>query len=101
MSLEFHDDVDPSNREQTIVLHFTVPEQRKMVEAEAGEPCFRMWVSRQEFERGSFADWTHYELSDGRIAIWRRESDLDKLQAGGEINMWRAITERRITDDVI
>lgn len=102
MALEFHDDVAPGSRDpSTIELHLSVDEQRKLVEAVQKEPCFRMWVTREEFARGSFADWTHYELSDGRIAIWRKSSDLTKLQEGGEVTLWRAIKERTISDDVI
>lgn len=88
-------------KEPTVIeIRLTVAEQRALVEAQTGEPCFRMWLTRQEYERGSFSDWPEFELSDGRIAIWRKESDLDTLQTTNAM-VWRAIMERRIDDDVI
>lgn len=104
MALFFSDDVDPRSRDAAshIEIVLSVEEQKKFVEAKTGEPCFRMWMSKAEFDRAErFDDWTHYDLCDGRIAIWRKESDLANLQKGGEIGLWRAIMERRLADDVI
>jgi hypothetical protein len=101
---EFSDDVCPTNREAeaaVIRLELTIDEQRKWVSAEAGGPVFRMWITREEFERGSFADWTAYELRDGRLAIWRPEADLLKLKKAGEFRLLKAIEERRLPDDVV
>jgi hypothetical protein len=64
-----------------VQITLTVPEQRKLMEAEAGEPCFRMWLTRHEFSKASFADWTAYPISTDHVAIWRKESDLRALLA--------------------
>lgn len=95
-------DVDPSQRDITIEIHLTVAEQRRLVEAEAKEPCFRMWLSRGEFVTSSFADWTAYTLRDGRVAIWRKQSEADRLLAGDgdQKALWHAIMERKIDDTV-
>lgn len=104
------DDVDPPSRgdvlppavepEAVVEVVLTVAEQRAMVEAEAGGPCFRIWLTQSEFARSDFCDWTCYTLSDGRVAIWRRESDMETLQAQNVL-VYRAIMSRRIDDNVI
>lgn len=80
-----------------IELKLTVAEQRAWVEADCGVPCFRMWLSKAEYVKaGEFADWTAWILSDGRIAVWRKWSDLDNTSP----EVWVAIMERMLDDSV-
>jgi len=83
-----------------IEIHLTVDEQRRIVQAEAGEPCFRIWLSREEHDLASFADFTSHPLGDGRVAVWRRQSDLDKLLTSGRMDLWRELCSRKIDDSV-
>ncbi len=100
--IEFSDDVDPASRDERVVLRvtFSVEVQRRLVEAECKGPAFRMWLTPEEYRRAEFADWTAYPLQDGRIAVWRPQADLDKLQAAGEMKLWAAIRARLLADDV-
>jgi hypothetical protein len=82
-------------------IEFTVAEQRLLVERECGEPCMRMWVTDAEHQKIlGLADWTCYRLSDGRWAIWRKESDIAALRAGGAITVADNIEGRRLSDEV-
>lgn len=81
-----------------IELKLTVAEQRAWVEKDCGEPCFRMWLSKAEYVKaGEFADWTAWILSDGRIAVWRKKSDLYKAPSV----IQAAIMRRIISDDSV
>lgn len=103
----FSDDVDPKQRaalapsgEMTIEIPLTTGEQRAIVEAETGEPCFRMWMSRDEADRVNFVEWVTHDLSDGRVAIWRKCSELSALMKK-DIALFNSISSRIIDDDVI
>lgn len=77
-----------------------VAEQRALMRNRAGgEDVFRVWVSRDEFNRASFADWLCYELSDGRIALWRKFSDAKALRKTNPA-VYNALMERRLEDHV-
>lgn len=83
--------------ESDVVLN--VAEQRLLVEREAKEPCFRMWLWNNEYEKGKFADWTVYPLADGkRMAIWRKESDMVVLRTAGNQSVIKMIEQRRLHD---
>jgi hypothetical protein len=64
---------------QAIHIVLTVADQRRIVESEAKGPCFRMWLTEDEFKKASFADWTSYPVAPGVVAIWRKRSDVDKM----------------------
>lgn len=83
-------------------IPLTVSEQRAIIEAQLCEPVFRMWMSPEEFDRvrESTIDWIYKPLSDGRIAIWRRRSDLDAILTKNT-QLWSAICQRILEDDVI
>jgi hypothetical protein len=84
----------------TIIPHGLCPSvdaQRRKAEEQAGEPCFRMWMTRAEFDAASFADWNCYEMSDGRLAIWRKYSDLRTLRKQA-YHVYNAVIERRLSD---
>lgn len=67
-----------------IAITLTVADQRRIVEAEAKEPCFRMWLTEWEFKKAAFADWTSYPVAPGVVAIWRKRSDVDKMVASND-----------------
>lgn len=78
----------------------SVAEQKRKAEEQAGGPCFRMWLTRAEFDAANFADWHCYELVDGRLAIWRQYADLRRLRnTRGAERVYEQILERRIDDD--
>jgi hypothetical protein len=84
-----------------ITIGLTVQNQRAIIEHQVGEPCFRMWMSTHEWDRVKpVPDWTAYELSDGRIAVWRKSSELDAIMTQ-DMRLWSAICERILQDDVI
>lgn len=94
------EDADGKQTTTKNTVEFTVAEQRAIVERDAGEPCFRMWVSDAEHQKLlGLVDWTCYRLSDGRWAVWRKESDVKALIANGAINVANSIKERRLGDD--
>lgn len=87
----------------TIEIHLTVAEQRKIVEHEAGGPCFRMWLTDKEasaLRRMHGTDFTMHPLEDGRWAQWRKESDMDTLHSRGDMVLWNELNARRLSDDV-
>lgn len=101
------DAVDSASEQQlageqiVITLTLTVDDQRKILEHQFNEPVFRMWMSPEEWERVKpVPDWTAYTLSDGRIAIWRKRSELDAIMIK-DTRLWSAICQRIIEDDVI
>lgn len=101
------DAVDSASEQQlageqiVITLTLTVDDQRKILEHQFNEPVFRMWMSPEEWERVKpVPDWTAYTLSDGRIAIWRKRSELDAIMTK-DARLWSAICQRIIEDDVI
>lgn len=69
-----------------IQITLTVADQRKLVEADVGEPCVRIWLTDEEFAKVSFADWTAYPLQPGLVAIWRKRSDIDVLLASTDMD---------------
>lgn len=82
-------------------IQLTVPEHRAIIEAQVGEPVFRMWMAAAEWERvKDTVDWTAVPLSDGRIAVWRKRSDLDDILTKNT-RLWSSICERIIEDDVV
>lgn len=84
-----------------IVIQLTVDDQRKILEHQLNEPVFRMWMSKDEWDRVKpVPDWTAYELSDGRIAIWRKRAELDAIMTK-DTRLWSAICQRIIENDVI
>jgi hypothetical protein len=86
---------------QTHSLVLNVAEQRAIVERDSGEPCFRMWLSADEHNKiRDMLDWTCYRLSDGRWAVWRKESDLALLKQNGAITVAQHIEGRRLADEV-
>lgn len=80
-------------------IELTVDDQRKLVEREAGGPCFRMWITADERKQMDVPDWSCYRLSDGRFALWRKESSLQDLRTGGAYMVASRIDERRLRDD--
>lgn len=89
-----------------IVIELSIDEQRKIVEHTAGEPCFRMWLTRAEYEvsKRLTPDYTYAALKDGRFSVWRRRSDLTKLLQSGDTSdapVARLITSRILSDDVV
>ena len=87
-----------------IVEHDEAPDvetQRKLMTSRAGgAPVFRMWITKEEFHNGHFADWICYELSDGRLALWRKFEDLQKTRLQSN-SLYNAIIERRLPDHVV
>lgn len=86
-----------------LVQHDEAPDvatQRKLMESRAGGPVFRIWITKEEFIRANFADWICYELSDGRLALWRKYEDAKKLR-GMDLPVYNALMERRLADDVV
>lgn len=85
-----------------VVIQFplTIAEQRAIVEAEACEPCFRMWLSKDEAERVDFVEWVQHDLSDGRVAVWRKCSELSAIMKK-DLSLFNSISSRIIEDDVI
>lgn len=82
-------------------IEFTVAEQRAIVERDVDEPCFRMWLSDEEHQKvRDLGDWTCYRLSDGRWAVWRKESDLQALRDAGAMTVADNIEGRRLADEV-
>lgn len=53
---------------------------RHFVETAMGGPCFRFWMTRPEFEMVCPDDVFAYELTNGRMAVWRLNSALAGLQ---------------------
>lgn len=95
------EDADGKQTTTKSTIEFTVAEQRALVERESGEPCFRMWLSDAEHAKIlGIADWTCYRLSDGRWAVWRKESDLVTLRANGAVTVAQNIEGRRLGDEV-
>lgn len=90
------------NEQGVITISLTVAEMRKVAEHHAGEPCFRMRLTKAEYEIASRTqpDFTYGALSDGSFAVWRRNSDLLKLKTNGEVSLARFIESRIINDDV-
>jgi hypothetical protein len=84
-------------------LELTFEEQRKVVEASAGGPCFRMWISDEERKTVNEPEWCMYRLSDGRWALWRLESDYRELLNGdaAQRKLAALINSRRLGDNVI
>jgi hypothetical protein len=76
-----------------------VETQRKLMASRAGEPVFRMWITKEEFRAGSFSDWICYELSDGRLALWRKFSDLRATREQSKM-LYDAIVARRLDDAI-
>lgn len=91
----------PWIQEVEFKIQLTVPEHRAVIEAQVGEPVFRMWMAAAEWERiKDTVDWTAVPLSDGRIAVWRKRSDLDDILTKNT-RLWSSICERIIEDDVV
>lgn len=88
-----------------IEITLTIAEQRKIAEASTGEPCFRVWMTRAEGDLvKGWTDWTFHDLSDGRVAAWRKVSDLTRLERSGrgeDRRLAAEIRSRRIEDGVI
>lgn len=93
--------VDDEQERDGIVIQLTVADQRKIIEHQQCEPCFRMWLSPDEWERVKpVPDWTAYTLSDGRIAVWRKRSELDAVLSS-DTRLWSSICQRILEDDAI
>lgn len=93
-----------SNECRTVPIDFalTVAMQRAILEHQFAEPVFRMWLSpEEEWDRVKpVPDWTASKLSDGRIAIWRKRSELDVIMTKNT-RLWASICERIIEDDIV
>lgn len=101
MSLEFSDDVCPTQREPraAVTIELSVAEQRKIVEAEVKGPAFRMWLTPAEYEKiKDFTDWTMYPLRDGRVAVWR---SLASVKAITHTKLYLHIMSRKLDDNII
>lgn len=91
--------------EQTITIELTPADIRGIVEKHVGEPCFRMIITGPEYAVLSLQnppDWTFHHLQDGRVAMWRKYSDLAKLKRGRLANpaLYEDIKARMIEDHV-
>jgi len=96
------EDKDGTIKHTTHEVTLTMAEQRALVEANYGEPCFRMWVGNDEINSIGAPDWCTYQLKDGRWSIWRKESDVRALMAIGNdeaLSIVSAINQRRLGDD--
>lgn len=84
-------------------LTITREEQRALMEHALG-PCFRMWLDPTEWAIAKkTTDWTAHPLKDGRYAVWRKESDVQKLLDSGDTSdavLAKYINARRLADDV-
>lgn len=89
----------------TIELNLTLADQRKIVEHIFGGPAFRIYITANEKRRldaaGVVQEQTAHPLKDGRWALWRKESDIQKLMDHGEITMAGEINSRRLGDDEV
>lgn len=81
----------------TIELHLTLAERKKLIEHGVGEPCFRVWLTIEEYAATCEKDWSVHKLKDGRWAAWRKESDVTSLQ---DKELAAFISSRRLPDDV-
>lgn len=100
-ALAYRGDETIGEADPEIMITLTVDMQRKILEHQFCEPVFRMWLSADEWERVKpVPDWTAYTLSDGRIAVWRKRCELDKIMTE-DTRLWSTICERIIDDDVL
>jgi hypothetical protein len=67
-----------------VEIRLSVPEQRRIIEANTGEPCFRMWMTTEEFAGLETKDWTASVIDNGHVAVWRKRSDVAKLLASSD-----------------
>jgi hypothetical protein len=81
----------------TIEIRLGIAEQRALAEAEAGGPCFRMWLTAEEAHSVENDDWTVYPLRDGRFSAWRKQADVDALMLTDK-RLAMAILARKIDD---
>lgn len=80
-------------------MKLSVADQRKVIENQYGAPCFRMWLHPAEAASKVYeGDWTAHPLPNGRVAVWRREHDVELLIGAGEHKLAAAINERRMSD---
>lgn len=71
----------------TIELKLTPAEQRRIVEADQGGPCFRMWLTPNEHREvmKTAPDYSHGQLSDTRYFCWRPQRALDELLTSSNV----------------